>query len=784
MQPTVHPHAVHRRSRTAPQARAGALAAGVLAATLLATPLARAGGVRYDLQLLPAAPGVLQSATGLNDSGVVVGEQRTRFGSAQPFRYDAGVLSALAIPGLLSARPVGISANGVIAGTGFGNGLYQAGVIGAGFTPIAGLPAGGPTQSFAQAIDPTGRMVAGYSIGTITRSWISAAGLAAEVPLMTTPVAINLAGQVAGVVGEAFSQHAALYSDGSTRDLGTLGGAASRPTGLNAAGTVVGVSDLPGGAAGGFVYDSSGGLRAARAAAGFDVFLPKGINDLGQIVGTGFNRSNGASATQLAAAPGASPVDLQPLINAGASDPLVDVVAINASGQIAGACGNLDRACLLTPTGTLAWSSTTGGSFDEARHWDSGLGFAPNRHLDVLIAPAAAVTVLARQGAEFKSLVVGTTTQGASQATLQLAQGARLVGTAATTRIERSGILMGDGVLAGGLVNRGTLQGTAATPLHITVEGTLDNLGLITGSGRINANLINRGSSPGVRVGAGEVLTIAGTAHSGADGSVLEVRHGGELRIEGNYTAQAGSFIRLDDATLRVTGLVNASTVQIGFGGASIFGDVANSPGSSNGRIIASGGSEVTFWGRVANHNEVRAAAGSHIVYFGDVTGAGSFTTQGAGAYHRFEAGYSPGGAGTAAVVEVGSAEFDGLLALDLAGTEAGGGADQVRFGGSVLFDTGARLALSLGGGASLQAGQRFQLFDYQQAPEGRFAALSLPTLAGGLAWDTSDLYAGGSVQVSSVPEPATAGLLIAGAALLCWRCRRQEPANRAAPLD
>ena len=30
------------------------------------------------------------------------------------------------------------------------------------------------------------------------------------------------------------------------------------------AGTVVGVSDLPNGAAGGFVYDSSGGLRAAR----------------------------------------------------------------------------------------------------------------------------------------------------------------------------------------------------------------------------------------------------------------------------------------------------------------------------------------------------------------------------------------------------------------------------------------------------------------------------------------------------------------------------------------
>jgi len=742
----------------------------MLAAALAGIPPARAGGVRYDLQMLPAAPGMLQSVTGLNDSGVVVGEQRMPLGSARPFSFDAGVLSALPIPGLLSARPTGISANGVVVGIGVVDGRYQAVFLGAGFAPIAGLPAGGPTQSSAQAIDPAGRMVAGYSFGTSTRSWIHADGQTAAIPLMAYPVAINQAGQVAGAVGEGFNQHAALYSDGSTHDLGTLGGASSSPTGLNAAGTVVGVSDLPGGTLAGFVYDRVGGLRAARAAPGFDKFLPDGINDLSQIVGTGVSGASGVSQRQLAAAPGASPVDLQPLINASADVALVDVVAINASGQIAGACRDLDHGCLLTPTGTLAWAGTTGGSFEDARRWDSGLGFAPNRHLDVLVAPAAAVTVVASQGAEMKSLVVGAATQGASQATLQLAQGARLVGTAATTRIERSGILMGDGVIAGGLVNRGTLQGTAATPLHITVEGTLDNQGLIAGDGRINANLVNRGSSPGVRVGAGEVLTIAGTAHSGGDGSVLEVRRGGELRIDGLYTAQAGSFIRLDDATLRVTGLRNAGTVQIGFGGASIFGDVANSPGSSNGRIIASGGSEVTFWGRLANHNEVRAAAGAHIVYFGDVSGAGSFTTQGDGAYHRFEAAYNPGGTTTAAIVDLGSAEFNGLLAMDLTGS----GFDQLQFGGSVLFDAGANLSLSVQDGFAPQAGQRFQLFHYAQAPDGRFATLSLPTLATGLAWDTADLYAGGTLAVSGVPEPATGALWLAGAGLLLWRVRRQ----------
>jgi uncharacterized membrane protein len=132
----------------------------MLAAALAGIPPARAGGVRYDLQMLPAAPGMLQSVTGLNDSGVVVGEQRMPLGSARPFSFDAGVLSALPIPGLLSARPTGISANGVVVGIGVVDGRYQAVFLGAGFAPIAGLPAGGPTQSSAQAIDPAGRMVA------------------------------------------------------------------------------------------------------------------------------------------------------------------------------------------------------------------------------------------------------------------------------------------------------------------------------------------------------------------------------------------------------------------------------------------------------------------------------------------------------------------------------------------------------------------------------------------------------------------------------------------------
>ncbi|OGA98908.1 MAG: hypothetical protein A3E25_12910 [Burkholderiales bacterium RIFCSPHIGHO2_12_FULL_69_20] len=761
-----------RRPRLA--RHAAALAAACAAACgLVAAPAALAGGVRFDLQALPVSPGLQQSVTGLNASGVVVG---VAFGLRSPstaFRFENGVISLLPRPVLDSVLVGGISDNGLMVGTSGAPGRWQAGLLGATFTPIAALAIGAGDATFANAVDPGGRSVAGRTIlASTVRSWIHTEGALVEIPLMSDPVAINSAGQVAGNLTVANRPRAALYSGGITRELGTLGGAGSWVTGLNASGTVIGESELAGAGKAGFVYDN-GSLRATTAAAGSDTFLPAGINDLAQIVGQGFNRNSGLQVAQLAAGTAAAPVALNAYLSAAATDTLVLAKAINPSGQIAGTCAS-GQSCLLTPTGTLAWAVTTGGSFDDARHWDSGLGFAPNRHLDVVIAPAASVTVLANRGAEMKSLVVGTTEQGASQATLQLAQGARLVSSGATARIERSGILQGDGVLAGGLINRGTLQGTAATPLHLTVEGFLDNQGLVTGSGRINTNLINRGSSPGVRVGAGELLTIAGTAHSGADGSVLEVRNGGELRIEGRYTAQAGSFIRLDNATLRVSGLLNAGTVQIGFGGASVFGDVVNSLGSSNGRIIASGGSEVTFWGRVVNHNEVRAAAGSHIVYFGDVSGPGSFTTQGEGAYHRFEAAYNPAGSTTAvAAVDVGDAEFNDALGLDIAGTQAGSGFDQIHFVGSVLFDANAQLALTLQDGFAPAAGDRFQLFDYSQAPEGRFAALSLPTLADGLAWDTRDLYAGGTLAVSNVPEPASAALLLLGVAVLLQRGRR-----------
>ena len=92
--------------------------------------------------------------------------------------------------------------------------------------------------------------------------------------------AINNRGQVAGKYDIAFgspAEHAFLYGDGIMTDLGTLGGQNSFPNGMNDLGDVVGVSDGSNGLAG-FIY--TGGHMTQ-----FDLVTLNGINNQGQIVG-------------------------------------------------------------------------------------------------------------------------------------------------------------------------------------------------------------------------------------------------------------------------------------------------------------------------------------------------------------------------------------------------------------------------------------------------------------------------------------------------------------------
>ena len=97
-------------------------------------------------------------------------------------------------------------------------------------------------------------------------------------------------------------------------------------------------------------------------------------------------------------------------------------------------------------------------------------------------------------------------------------------------------------------------------------------------------------------------------------------------------------------------------------------------------------------------------------------------------------------------------------LIMELGGIATGSGHDQIQSSGSLALD--GTLAGSLINGFAPSGGQSFNLFDWTIV-SGTFAYISLPTLAGGLAWNTSQLY--------------TTGVLIVASAGHSWRLQQQR---------
>jgi len=82
--------------------------------------------------------------------------------------------------------------------------------------------------------------------------------------------------------------------------------------------------------------------------------------------------------------------------------------------------------------------------------------------------------------------------------------------------------------------------------------------------------------------------------------------------------------------------------------------------------------------------------------------------------------------------------------------------------------DFAGTLDVALQNGFIPAVGDQFDLFTFG-SESGEFSNMNLPTLPNG-TWDTSDLYTTGTISV--VPEPASIGVLVAGASMLMVRRR------------
>ena len=177
--------------------------------------------------------------------------------------------------------------------------------------------------------------------------------------------------------------------------------------------------------------------------------------------------------------------------------------------------------------------------------------------------------------------------------------------------------------------------------------------------------------------------------------------------------------------------------------------------GASPGTVNAANGLTLDFGGNITGFGTVSTpnilakplinnghitgtSAAQRITLPGYVKGVGTFDNV------SFTGTFSPGLSPT--ILTVGNIALSptSTLMMELGGTAAGSGYDQIQSSGALTFD--GTLQLSIINGFTPSAGQSFNLFDWLST-SGTFDTLDLPTLAG-LAWNTSQLYTDGVLSL------------------------------------
>jgi fibronectin-binding autotransporter adhesin len=331
----------------------------------------------------------------------------------------------------------------------------------------------------------------------------------------------------------------------------------------------------------------------------------------------------------------------------------------------------------------------------------------------------------------------------------------------------------------GGTLNSGTIINNGLIAMNGSFStlggGALTNFGEIEGDGRVNNTLANQNGSE-VRVGTGESMrfTAAGNTNAGR----IEVI-GGEVEFDQGLINQVstGSIVARD-VTLRFgTGLANQGSVGFSFGTSDVFGDVDNT-----GTVIQSGSGNLTFYDDFINNGTVQTSIGSNVVFFGSVSGAGSYVGSGA---IFFEGDLSPGN--SPALVNMGGDMTLGTNAhttMELGGLLRGDEYDAFDIGGILTLDGELGIELyDLNSGLFAPGlGDSFDLF-MADIILGDFDLLTLAALDIDLGWQldflTDEIGSTDvvrlSVVASAVPVPPAVWLFGSGLLGLIGVARRRQ---------
>ena len=285
------------------------------------------------------------TAYAINNNGVVVGSSFNAVGDSRGFVWNGGALIELGgLPGSFQQYANGINNAGTIVGSADGTAVqWQNG------TPSAI----GTGESGATAVNSSGQ-VAGMSNGQAFRT------VGGQVQLLGTLMGgnwasaygINTAGEVAGYGDTAYGDMIGFVSqNGQLQSIGTLGGGSSYAMALNDAGQVVGHAARSTGFLEAFLYQN--GMLSGLGTLGGVASYAYGINRTGQVVGYSWVAGDNEVAAFLYS--NGQMQNLNELVAPNSGWHLLAAHGINDSGQIVGTgiYGGQQMAVLLNPIASV-----------------------------------------------------------------------------------------------------------------------------------------------------------------------------------------------------------------------------------------------------------------------------------------------------------------------------------------------------------------------------------------------------------------------------------------------
>jgi hypothetical protein len=217
------------------------------------------------------------------------------------------------------------------------------------------------------------------------------------------------------------------------------------------------------------------------------------------------------------------------------------------------------------------------------------------------------------------------------------------------------------------------------------------------------------------------------------------------------------------NSTLATYDVANSGVVTVNSGGSinNAISNLVSGGGSrttinSGGQINLVGGTTLELNGALLVNNGT--VTGTVNVNYGSLAkGTGSYDVVNVNEGGVYSPGNSPGISSAASVSFQNGLFTSGAprLVMELGGTTPGTQYDELHVAGSLTLNGTLDVELvDLGGGMFLpHAGNSFDILDWGSL-SGTFSAIQLPTLSGGLAWNTSQLYTTGVLSVVSAGVP------------------------------